>query len=133
MRKVAKGIKRLKLDLDWILTSPYRRAYDTADVVAKTVNARKKLKVIDELISEAPAEPLVRRLAREFRSKDSLMLVGHEPHLSRLISVLIGASSPLALDFKKGGLCKLSVDSLRYGRCATLEWWLPPKILRRLA
>ena len=28
---------------------------------------------------------------------------------------------------KKGGLCKLNVDSLKHGRCAELEWLLTPK------
>jgi phosphohistidine phosphatase len=133
MRKVAKGMKRLKLNVDWILTSPYRRAYDTAAVVAQALKAKKKLKIANELISEGEPGRLVRHLALAYGPKNSLLLVGHEPYLTRLISVLIGSPSPLALDFKKGGLCKLSVNSLRYGRCATLDWWLPPKFLRRLA
>ena len=33
---------------------------------------------------------------------------------------------------KKGGLCKLAVDALKHGRCATLQWLLPPKLLTRL-
>lgn len=132
MRKAAQGIKRLKLDVDWIITSPYRRAYDTAEIVAKTLKAKKKLRVLKDLASNGDAAGAMRHLALDYRSKDSLLLVGHDPYLSRLVSVLIGAERPLALDFKKGGLCKLSADSLTYGPCATLEWWLPPKLLRHL-
>jgi phosphohistidine phosphatase len=133
MRKAAKGLKHLKLKFDWILTSPYRRAYDTARVVAKTLKAEKKLKVIGELASSGDPKSLVRHLAQDYLTKDSVLLVGHEPYLSRLVSVLIGAEKPLDLDFKKGGLCRLDADSLHFDRCATLEWWLPPKLLRRLS
>jgi phosphohistidine phosphatase len=132
MRKAAKGIKHLNLEFDWILTSPYKRAYDTAVILAQAVKAEKKIKVVNELASDAEPASLMRRIAREYRPKDSLVLVGHEPYLSKLASVLIGADKPLALDFKKGGLARLETDSLRYGRCATLEWWLPPKLLKRL-
>ncbi len=43
LKKSAKGMRRLKLHFDWILTSPYRRAYDTAQIVAKESSATKKL------------------------------------------------------------------------------------------
>jgi len=132
MRKAAKGLKQLKLNPDWILTSPYRRARHTAEIVADELNLGKKLKTLEELKSEANPQQLVHKLAREHKSKDSVLIVGHEPYLSRLISVLIGASSPLSLDLKKGGICKLEAESLNYGRCATLEWWIPPKLLRQL-
>jgi phosphohistidine phosphatase len=132
MRKAARGLKHLKPKFDWILTSPYRRAYDTADIVATTLHLRKKLKVVKDLASSGDRKRLIRHLALDYRSKDALLLVGHEPDLSGLISVLIGAEKPLALDFKKGGLCRLATDSLHDGRCATLEWWLTPKLLKRL-
>jgi len=61
--------------------------------------------------------------------KRSLLLVGHEPYLSQLIAVLIGGEK-MRMDFKKGGLCCISAESLTFGRCATLEWLLTPKMLR---
>ena len=132
MHKAAKGLKHLDLDLDAILTSPYRRAYATAEIVADALKLKKKMKVADELASNGDPHKLIKRLAEEYSAKSEVMLVGHEPYLSKLVSVLIGAKAQLALDFKKGGLCKLTADSLHYGRCATLEWWLPPKLLKRL-
>ena len=74
----------------------------------------------------------MRHLALNFRSWESILLVGHEPYLSQLISVLIGGEK-MRVDFKKGGLCGLSADSLAYGKCATLEWLMTLKILRALA
>jgi len=130
MRKVARGLKRLGVAFDWILTSPYRRAYDTAQIVADVLKPRRKLRILRDLASGGRPDRLIRHLALDYLTSDSLLLVGHEPDLSRLVSVLIGAKEPLAIDLKKGGLCKLSADSLTYGRCATLEWLLTPKLLK---
>ena len=66
-------------------------------------------------------------------ARQHILLVGHEPYLSRLISTLVTGSSALPLVMKKGGLCKLSIDTLRFGRCATLEWLLTPRQLRLMA
>lgn len=132
MRKTAKGFKHLDLDPDWVLSSPFRRAYDTAVIAADALKIKKKLKVVEDLSSQGSPEQLIRHLARDYRATDTLLLVGHEPYLSKLISVLIGASGPLGLEFKKGGLCRLEAGPLRYGRCATLTWWVPPKLLKRL-
>ncbi len=40
MKKAAKGMRRMDLHFDWILTSPFRRAYDTAQIVAKEFKAK---------------------------------------------------------------------------------------------
>jgi phosphohistidine phosphatase SixA len=53
-------------------------------------------------------------------------LVGHEPSLSSLVSLLVSGDPGLGVSLKKGGVCKLSVEQLRNGRCATLEWLLSP-------
>jgi phosphohistidine phosphatase len=55
-----------------------------------------------------------------------LLLVGHEPDLSRLVSLLVTGNLQLQMDFRKGGLCKLDVEKLKAGKCATLAWLLTP-------
>jgi len=133
MKKVAKGIRQLDLELEWILTSPFRRAYDTARIVAKELKVHKKLKISRSLTTDGDPKTLMRHLALDYRSWESVLLVGHEPYLTSLIGTLIGGINGIAFDLKKGGLCKLTAESLTYGRCATLEWFIPPKILRELA
>jgi phosphohistidine phosphatase len=61
------------------------------------------------------------------------MLVGHEPSLSELISTLLSGDGRMAVTMRKGGLCKLLVETPRYGPCATLEWLLTPRQMVRLA
>ena len=66
-------------------------------------------------------------------SVDELMLVGHEPNISSLASVLLAGNTDLSINFKKGGVCCLSVDDLHYDRKATLEWLISPKISTRVS
>jgi phosphohistidine phosphatase SixA len=57
---------------------------------------------------------------------ENVLLVGHEPYLSRLIGRLISGNATAGIELKKGGLGKLEMAALRFGRCATLAWLLTP-------
>ncbi|MCL5021093.1 MAG: hypothetical protein M1339_05410, partial [Bacteroidetes bacterium] len=59
-------------------------------------------------------------------SNKEILLVGHEPLLAGLISVLISGRHDVSVRLKKGALCKLSADRLHFGKCATLEWLMGP-------
>jgi len=133
MKKIAKGLRKMGVKFDWILTSPFRRAYDTAQIVTKEYKAQKHLRLSKSLATDGDPKLLVKHLALNFRTWESILLVGHEPYLSKLISVLIGGNDKTSIDLKKGGVCKLSADTLHYDSCATLEWLLSPKLLKELA
>jgi len=55
-----------------------------------------------------------------------ILLVGHEPYLNDLISVLVSGSDGGSVAMKKTGLCKSTVNSAACGCGATLEWLLTP-------
>jgi phosphohistidine phosphatase len=131
MVQAAEGMKSLGVEFDWILTSPYRRAHDTALIIADVYKAQKKLRLSRPLTPDGDPKTLMRHLALDFRAWETVLLVGHEPYLSKLMGMLIGGAD-VKIDFKKGGLCLLAADSLAYGACATLEWLVPPKLLRKL-
>jgi phosphohistidine phosphatase len=129
MRRAAKGMRRLKLDFDLILSSPYLRARTTAEITADVLGVKKKLAFSNYLACDGDLRKLVAELNRDYPSRNSILLVGHEPYLSDLICTLIGCQSGTALTLKKGALCKLSVDTLRFGPCARLDWLLAPRQL----
>src|ERR1700687_3557397 len=81
LKKVSKGLRHLNLKIDWILTSPYRRAYDTAAIVAKELKLKKKIRTIKSLAAEGEAAALVRYLSQYMHTWESVLLVGHEPYL----------------------------------------------------
>lgn len=132
MRRAARGMRKLGISFDLILSSPLVRARDTADIVAHEFTTRRHLKLTDHLKPGADQKALVQALRKIEHARD-VVLVGHEPDLSILLSRLLGVKSPEALKMKKGALCLLSVDKLRYGACARLEWMMTAKQMGQFA
>lgn len=128
MFRVAKGMREIDLTFDLILGSPFIRAKRTAEIAAEVLESN-KLRFSKNLVSGGDARKLIDELNEDFPSLENVMLVGHEPYLSKLISILSTGTDKLSLDFKKAGLCKLVVGELRYGRCAKLEFLLKPSQL----
>jgi phosphohistidine phosphatase len=125
--RIAEAMEALKLSFDVILSSPYKRARQTAEIIAEAFNARKNLDYSDKLTPSGEAKKLIERLANISPPPEDVLLVGHEPYLSELISLLVAGDRSLSVVMKKGGLCKLELESLRAGRCASLAWLLTPK------
>jgi phosphohistidine phosphatase len=104
----------------------------TAEILAEVYGA-KKLFETKNLVSEAQPRNIIDEINENFSSLDQIILVGHEPFMTRLIATLIaGENSSVAIDLKKAGLCKLSSEKLSYCKCACLNWLLTPRQLARL-
>jgi phosphohistidine phosphatase len=128
-RRVARGLARLGATFDVLLTSPYLRARQTAEIVAGVFKARKRLVILDELAPGGTPRAVMDRIRREYVRLDSALLVGHEPGLSELASLLLTGSEESILLLKKGGCCRLECETPRYGKCAVLEFLLTPRQL----
>lgn len=127
MEAIAAAIKKLKLSFDVILSSPYTRARQTAEVVARELDLMKKLEFTDHLIPSANPKRLIEEIRKNYSKAESLLLAGHEPFLSQFIAALVSGDLDSLFNMRKGGLCKLSVGALAYGKCAMLEWLMTPK------
>jgi phosphohistidine phosphatase len=134
MREIARGLRRLDLRLDRILTSPLPRASATAEIVADALGARDRLEVADVLRAGAGA-PAIRDWLRQ-RTEGRLMIVGHDPALTDLIALLVcgGGDSPRAqvCELKKGGIAALRPASGSPDRFE-LDWVATPRLIRRLS
>jgi len=132
MRRVARGLRRLGISFDALLTSPLRRARQTAEIVADTLGLETRLEELSELAPENSVDHLISALTR-FHDRDHVLLVGHQPLLGHLFSFLIsGKNISFAVEFKKGGVCRIEIDGLPLGSPSTLHWFLTPKQLRLL-
>jgi len=125
MVKIAQGIKNMGFDFDMIVSSPFLRARETAEIMAKRFGLQARLNFTDQLSPFGDAEKLIVEIREQF-AVEHLLLVGHEPSMSYLTSVLVSGNGSLTMTMKKGGLCCLSVSELRYGQCAILESLLTP-------
>ena len=127
MGQIAQGLKELETEIDLVLSSPYLRAKQTARILAKKFELSKdKLILTENLAPTGYADHLVNEINDNYAEVASIALVGHEPSLSGLASMLLSGDPALSITLKKGGICKLSVETLQYGRCATLDWLLSP-------
>jgi phosphohistidine phosphatase len=133
LRKAATAMEKMGLSFDAIISSPYLRAKQTAEIVAKHFRLQKKLAFSDDLIPGGNPQALIRQLNGLKPAPDNILLVGHEPYLSRFIALLSSGSPAATIEMKKGGLCKLEVEELEHGHCATLAWLLTPRQMELMA
>jgi phosphohistidine phosphatase len=129
LRQIAGAMGVLKISFDVILSSPYVRAKQTAEIVAKSLKRLKQLKISDELTPGGNPKLLIQQLNELRPRPKNILLVGHEPYLSKLIALLTTGNTNMEIDLKKGSLCKLEAETLRYGRCAMLVYLLAPRHL----
>lgn len=127
MRLIAKGLRTLGVEFDLIVSSPYLRAVQTAEILSE-VFKKKKFVLSDHLMPTGDMDLLIAEINEKY-SVNSLAIVGHEPYLSTLVSLLTAGGTPVEMTFKKGGVCHLSTDDLHHTHKATLEWLLPPGVL----
>jgi len=132
LRKVVRGMKALGLSFDLILTSPYVRARQTAELVADDLGAATKVERTPHLAPDGDPRALMDLIGSRPDEGGRILVVGHEPYLGQLISVLVSGDERTAITMKKAGLCRLAIQAPRYGRCASLEWLLTPAQLERI-
>lgn len=130
MREVAKGLRKLGVELDLILTSPLERAVETTDIVAATLGLVKKdIQQTTNLAPGAAIEALVAEI-KSHAGAESVALVGHQPDLGDIIASIIECNGSLAIELKKGGICALNVTETVPTLRGVLQWLLTPKQLR---
>jgi len=109
-----------------ILTSPYVRAVETADIAAREFDYKSRILTADALVPESdPAQ--VWDEIRAHQEAASVLLAGHEPLLSQVVAHLLGAPS-LLVDMKKAALVCVRVDHFGPAPRGVLRWMLVPKL-----
>ena len=130
MQKIGKSLKESGLRAGRIVTSPLRRARETAEIIAQTLKIP-LLEEWDELKPDGNRESLYRKLAR-IETISSVVLVGHEPYLTSIIAEIIGAPDA-RLVLKKGGLAKVRITSFAPRVRGELCWLLTPKLMAEMS
>ena len=129
MRKAARGLARLGVSVEVVLTSPLVRARQTAEILAGALDPRPSLVNVDSLAPDGAYASVVADLEKHAR-KNCIALVGHEPMIGELVARLIGSRHPI--EFKKGAVCRVDIEDVPPVGPGDLRWLLTPKILRAL-
>lgn len=128
MKKAAKGIRKNVDGFDLIVSSPLQRAYTTAKIVAEAFEYGEEIKITKHLLPGELTQDVLNELSK-YKNKERVLLVGHSPDLGGIASALLGGHSSI-VEFKKGGMCRIDIDTLPAKRPGRLVWLLSPKQLR---
>jgi phosphohistidine phosphatase len=128
-KQVAKGVVALAASVDLLLSSPYVRAMQTAEIFAAALDyAKQKIRRTDLLLPGADPSLLFRELAKDKQSS-SVFLFGHAPQLDDIIATALGSKRHIT-SLKKAGVALIELKRIS-PPIALLVWLGTPKLLRR--
>ena len=133
MTRQVRGLRALGVSIGVVVTSPLVRAVQTAEIAHEGLRVTGRLVTSNALAPGGSPSQLISSLATGYSTTDGVMVVGHEPDLSSLVSVLTTGDSEPVVRLRKGALCKLRLPAPRYGRCGWIEWSMTPKQMVSLA
>jgi phosphohistidine phosphatase len=125
-RHVSKRLAGMDLRIDAILTSPYTRALQTAQLLDKALGATGSLKSEPRLEPDGFTRDSLDAMLTEHEGAAGVVLIGHEPSMTEVISDLIGGGE---LVLKKAGLARVDIAAASSGSPGALRWLFPPKML----
>ncbi len=127
-RYVGRVLGALDLGVDVIISSPLKRATQTASLVGNEMGFEGKLQIDPSLRPEATFADF-RKLLSKYSRHETIMVVGHNPNLSKFVGMLIGESgTEAAVDLKKGAVARVEVQR----DSGTLNWCVTPKLLKTI-
>ena len=131
IRKAAAGMSASTIVFNAIITSPITRAMETAQIVATEMSVSKPRAVPELSTGASPASAL--EALSKLRLPESVLVVGHEPTLSRLASLLLTESSEaLGIRLKQCGVIALEFPDRIERGAAQLRWMMTQRQLRQL-
>ncbi len=131
-RVAADGFAALGCGVERLISSPLRRARETAVIFQNALGTKLKVETSERLNGATVVEETLAWLRKQ--PLKPTMLVGHMPHLAELASSLLADSAlPLDIQFKKAAVCCLWCDGKALPAGARLNWLLQPRTLRALA
>jgi len=125
---VGRALAALDVQVEVIISSPLKRAAQTASLVGNEMGYEGKLQLEDALRPTASFADF-RRMLDKYARQDAIMVVGHNPTLSEFLGRAISESGcEASIDLKKGAVARVEMSRT----AASLNWCLTPKILRTL-
>jgi phosphohistidine phosphatase len=123
---IGRLLSALDVRVDLIISSPLKRALQTASLVGNELGYEEKIQIEPALRPSASFDSF-RELLRHCGKLEAIIIVGHDPNFSRFLSLLISnGSNDQIVDMKKGSVARVDYSSKR----STLDWMITPKIAK---
>jgi phosphohistidine phosphatase len=125
---VGRALAALEAQVDVIVSSPLKRATQTASLVGNEMGYEGKLQIETGLRPEGTFSDF-RKLVEKYARQEAIMVVGHNPNLSQFLGAVISDSGcEASVELKKGAVAKVEMRR----STGTLQWCLTPKLVRSL-
>jgi phosphohistidine phosphatase len=132
LKQEARGLAKVMPHVDLLLTSPWQRSRQTAEILHRNAGWPKPEPC--EALEGDRSPRGVLSLLRSHPQVGTVALVGHEPLSSQLASYLLtGDAARMTIEFKKGAVAAFFIERPLRPGTAVLQWSLPPGLLRSLA
>jgi len=133
MLRAARGLHEIGVAPDRVVSSPLRRALETAALLARVLAPELEVE-IEACLAPGSEPPEVVRWLASVRATGAIALVGHQPGMGRLASFLLtGSPEGAEILFKKGAVAALNLGAGGSPGTAELEWLATPRQLRAMA
>jgi phosphohistidine phosphatase len=109
-----------------ILSSPYKRALETAEIAGSELKYRGEILRVGSLTPDS-SPPSVWSEIRDHRDETSILLAGHEPLFSSTVALLLGSKHQM-VDFRKAALVRIDIESFGQEPHGVLQWMLTQKL-----
>lgn len=127
LRRVLKRARQAEVAPTLILTSPYRRALQTAEIAAEALGYQGRLVHSHALLPDASPHDLWDEV-RTHRAERAILLASHEPLMGSATAFLLGCPS-LQVEMKKAGLVRIDCDRFGAEARGVLKWMLTPAVV----
>jgi phosphohistidine phosphatase len=126
LRKVLKRAASAGVEPSLILSSPYKRAVETAEIAASELDYKGEILRVGSLTPDS-SPPSVWSEIRDHRDEPSILVAGHEPLFSSTVAWLLGSTREM-VDFRKAALVRIDIHSFSPAPQGVLQWMLTPKL-----
>ncbi|SRR5258708_563599 len=127
-RYIGRMLANLDVQIEQIISSPLKRAMQTASLLANELAFEGPVQKDDALRPDGEYDQFQAMLVR-CKKHEAVVVVGHNPNFTEFLSKTIAGTAGAAhIEFKKGAVAKVDVN----GRTGTLHWMVTPKIARSL-
>jgi phosphohistidine phosphatase len=127
LRSVLQAAAGAGVSPELIVSSPYVRARQTAEIAIQVLGYKEDLQFTQALVPESEPRDVWSEIRTIYRHVDSLLLASHEPLMSRCAGYLLGTPR-LYVDFKKGAIMRIDIDNFGVEPYGALRWMLVPKL-----
>ena len=131
-KRIGVMLKRLDVKFDLVLSSPFARARETAELVLATMGSHAKVRMLDELKPNSAEDAMWEALRSA--GGEAVLVVGHLPSIANLSGSLLGSLADQPLWFHKSSLAALHCEKREDRKPRfRLEWMISPAMAKRLA